>query len=138
MIYSFELILLFISYNKLFDRFDLLLSCMIRLICTCPAWSAWFAWSVPLEVILPFEAKVWRFGLSHQKLAHASTTTGFFSQSLTSLFFDKPYRLIRSIPGGTHLVLQSGLVTTLHDPILEYLPTNTRGWTDHHLLRSTM
>ena len=36
MIYSFELILSFLSYNKLFDP---VFSCMIRLICTCPAWS---------------------------------------------------------------------------------------------------
>ena len=57
-------------------------------------------------------------------------------------FFDKPYRdrLIRSVPGRTHLVLQSGLArkrTTLPDPSLEYLPTNARGWTNH-LLWSTM
>ena len=37
MIYSFELILPLISYNKLFD---MVLSCMICLICTCPAWFA--------------------------------------------------------------------------------------------------
>ena len=67
MIYSFELILSFISYTKLFD---LILSCMIRLICTCPAlictcpaWSAWSAWSVLLELLLPFEAswhEIWK------------------------------------------------------------------------------
>lgn len=41
------------------------------------------------------------------------------------IVFYKLYRLIRSAPGGTHLVLQSGLArkrTTLPDPSLEYLP----------------
>ena len=47
-----------------------------------------------------------------------------------NFFFDKPYRLIRPAPGGTHLVLQSGLTrkrTTLPSPNLEYLPTNAKG-----------
>ena len=58
----------------------------------------------------------------------------------STFFFDKPYRLIWWAPGETHLVLQSGLArkrTTLPDPSLEYLPTNARGWTNH-LLWPTM
>ena len=83
MIYSFELILSFISYTKLFD---LILSCMIRLICTCPAlictcptWSAWSAWSVLLELLLPFEAIVseWSSSTSADLLPMQFSRTAF-------------------------------------------------------------
>ncbi|WZZ56672.1 hypothetical protein YC2023_056779 [Brassica napus] len=61
----------------------------------------------------------------HNLCLNAKSTE--ISYYLPAFFFDKLYRLIRSASGGTHLVLQSGLATTLPDPSLEYLSTNARG-----------
>ena len=46
--------------------------------------------------------------------------------SLQIFFFDKPRRLIWSVPREIHFVLQSELVITLSDTSLEYLPTNVK------------
>ena len=48
-------------------------------------------------------------------------------------FFHKLYALIRSVFAEMPLVLNNRLTITLPDPNLEYLPTNTKGRTDHPL-----
>jgi len=78
--------------------------------------------TIILILLLKLHEEIMACNVFFSRIQVVKTLVHFF-------IFDKPYRLIRSAPGGTHLV--RGLArkrTTLYDPSLEYLPTIVKSW----------